>query len=43
MFYIFEGFDYANVDISSFTKAQENLVKFIKNFDEEMQVKREEK
>lgn len=43
MFYIFDGFGYDNVDYSTFTKPQEALVKFIKAFDEEMQVKREEK
>jgi hypothetical protein len=42
MFYIYEGFSYENVDYSTFTKQQEALVKFIKTFDEEMAVKREE-
>jgi len=44
MFYIYEGFDYTNVDVNvALTRAQEGLVKFIKNFDEEMAVRREEK
>lgn len=45
MFYIFENFDYGNIaaDIETLTKNQENLIKFIKNFDEEMQVRREER
>lgn len=44
MFYIYEGFDYGNIDVNvALTKAQEGLVKFMKNFDEEMAVRREEK
>ena len=45
MFYIFEGFDYdaAASNPTELTKAQESLIKFTKKFDEEMQVKREEK
>ena len=44
MFYVYEGFDYTNVDVNvALTRAQEGLVKFIKNFDEEMAVRREEK
>lgn len=44
MFYIYDDFDYAGVadDLETLTKNQENLIKFMKNFDEEMQVRREE-
>lgn len=43
MFHYFDTFDYTAVDPNKFTKNQENLVKFIKNFDEEMQVRREQR
>lgn len=43
MFYIFENFDYTAVvnDLDTLSKNQEALIKFMKNFDEEMQVRRE--
>lgn len=45
MFYIFDNFDYTAVvnDLDTLTKTQESLIKFMKNFDEEMQVRREER
>ena len=46
LFYLFDGFDYsepANDLDAELTAHQKMLVKFIKQFDEEMQVKREEK
>ena len=45
MFYIFDNFDYTAVvnDLDSLSKNQEALIKFMKNFDEEMQVRREER
>ena len=45
MFYIYTDFDYTAVanDLNSLTKSQEELIQFMKNFDEEMEVRREEK
>ena len=45
MFYIYKDFDYTAVtnDLNSLTKSQEELIQFMKNFDEEMEVRREEK
>ena len=45
MFYIFDNFDYTAVvnDLDNLSKNQESLIKFMKNFDEEMQVRREER
>ena len=45
MFYIYDEFDYTEVasDLQTLTKNQEEIIKFMKNFDEEMQVRREEK
>ena len=46
MFYLFDSFDYSvpaqNLE-EDLTPNQKHLLKFIKQFDEEMQVKREEK
>ena len=46
MFYLFDSFDYSapsqNLE-EDLTQNQKHLLKFIKQFDEEMQVKREEK
>lgn len=45
MFHIFDGFDYSTAaeEYDTLSKNQEGLIKFMKNFDEEMQVRREEK
>ena len=45
MFYILEDFDYVGVanDLDTLSKSQEAIIKFIKNFDEEMQVRKEER
>lgn len=45
LFYIYDGFDYAGVadNLQNLTPNQKNIIKFIKQFDEEMQVKRQER
>jgi len=45
MFYLLDGMDYAGVanDVETLTPNQKNIIKFMKNFDEEMAVKREER
>ena len=45
MFYIFDNFDYTAVasGLNTLSKNQESLVKFIKKFDEEMRIGKEER
>lgn len=42
MFYIYDGFDYgaASNDLDHLTPEQKSIIKFIKQFDEEMAVKK---
>lgn len=45
LFYLLDGFDYPEAahDVNSLSPNQKNIIKFIKQFDEEMQVRREER
>lgn len=43
MFYIFDSFDYGHIsDIETLSQAQENLIQFMKNFDDEILAKFDE-
>ena len=45
LFYLLDGFDYAEaaVNLDHLTPSQKSIIKYMKQFDEEMQVRKEER